>query len=318
VCDASRRVRGNNMPVFISNNCLDALSRINLRELLKQRKIYIKINMVSASVLLSMTPREAIEETVRFLRNRMNYTGDIAIIEGSAVGGSTYDGFKRLGLIELSKKYDLELIDIHEDEEREITLFNTRLEEMYVPISKTLVNAPFLISLCRAKTHDTVIVTLSIKNTAVGGIVGKQNRHRIHQGYQAINVNIAILGAIMYPNVSIIDGRIGMEGNGPVSGTPKEWGYVIAGKNAVETDAVTAYGMGFDPESIGYLYYLNKLGYGEIKVATKYPVIDEIKIRFKPHKTYNMQLQWRLDPEQENIILEKAGKIINKYAKKSN
>ena len=302
------------MSLIIESSLKEALPQLSWKNLLKSKRVYLKINMVSASALLSMTPKDTIEETIRFLREKLNYSGEIIIIEGSATGGSTQDGFRRLGVSDLSKKYDLELMDIHDDEMYEVTLFNSRFEELRIPISKTLVDAPFIISLCRAKTHDTVVVTLSIKNIAVGGIVGKGNRPRIHQGYKAININIAILGAIMMPDISIIDGRTGMEGDGPVHGTPKEWGYVFIGNNPVETDAVVAYGMGFRPQDVGYLYYLDKLGFGNIEnIEKRFPKIAEIRTQFKPHTSYEEQLNWKVESDFEKELLEKAKKIIEKY-----
>jgi len=304
--------------VCILTSITDVLKQLSLDRIRKSRKIYVKINMVSAYTLLSMTPPQAIEELLHFLRSEMKYTGRIIIAEGSA-GGSTADGFRRVGVTNLIDQYDIELFNIHDDDYYEIPLFDRHFNEIIIPISKSLVNAETLISICRAKTHDTVIVTLTIKNVAVGGIVGKENRPKIHQGYPAINFNIAILGAIMFPDIGLIDGRVGMEGDGPVSGTSKEWGYVFGGENAVEVDAVTAYAMGFDARNIGYLYYLHRLGFGKIDsleiVGYK---LDDVRTKFVPHSEYNSQLKWRLDKEMEEEILSRARRIIQRYSRRRN
>ena len=303
------------MSIIIDRMCRNALKRSLIT--ISTNEVIVKINMVSVYNELAMTPRNCLVELIEYLRNDLNFNGKIIIAEGSAVG-STFDGFRKLGLLELRKEFDIELLDIHEDETVDIPVFDSKFNEFYIPISKTLLNSKFLISACRAKTHDTVITTLSIKNVAVGGIVGKNNRPKIHKGYRAINVNIAILGALMYPDHSLIDGRVSMEGNGPVSGSRKEWGIVFSGRNPVEVDSLASYCMGFDPRSIGYLYYLNKLGFGEINVYDKsHYDLAKIKTSFKPHDKYEEQLRWKLDPEEEKIIIEKIRRIVEKYGGRS-
>lgn len=303
------------MSAIIDRTCYNGLKK-SLKEV-STRSIIIKINMVSVYNELSMTPKKCLMELIEYIMNDLDFNGKIIIAEGPAIG-SAFEGFRRLGLLELRKNYNLDFLDIHEDETVEIPIFDSKLNEFYIPISRTLLKSEFLLSVCRAKTHDTVITTLSIKNVAVGGIVGKINRPRIHQGYRAINVNIAILAALMYPDYSLIDGRVGMEGNGPVSGSRKDWGVIFSGKNPVEVDSLASYCMGFDPRSIGYLYYLNKLGLGEINISgEKYPSISKIKTSFKPHYKYEEQLKWRLPIEEEQYVIERTKKIVVKYGGRS-
>ena len=49
---------------------------------------------------------------------------------------------------------------------------------------------------------------------------------------------------------TVIDGIVGMEGNGPMHGTPKDCGVIIAGEDPVATDAVAATLMGYDWKKI--------------------------------------------------------------------
>jgi len=299
-----------NSRVFVSNNIRNLLPNISI-PIDKLKRIIVKINMVSPYVTLSMTPCDTVEELIKYIRN-LGFTGKILIAEGSA--GYTWDGFKTGNFTKIARQYDAELFDIHEDDSVEVPIFNKNFEEFYIPVSKTLINAEYLISACRAKTHDTVIVTLSIKNVAVGGIVGVNNRPRIHQGYAAINFNIALLAAIMYPDLAIVDGRVGMEGNGPVSGTPKKWGWIFIGENPLEVDSVVAKGMGFAPQNIGYLYYLSKLRFGKIEnIQLIGADFSRVKTKFRPHDTYEKQLKWKVSLDLENPLIEKIAKIISKF-----
>ena len=118
----------------------------------------------------------------------------------------------------------------------------------------------------------------------------------VHRGWLEINQDIAMLATKLMPHLGVIDGVMGMEGNGPVSGTPKRWGVILASINPVSLDAATAYAMGFDPSDIGYLYFLNKWGYGEIdprRIETIGEGLEEVRTSFKPHRDYQRQLSWK-------------------------
>lgn len=128
-------------------------------------------------------------------------------------------------------------------------------------MSKTLVESDYRISVALPKTHDFIIATLSIKNIVVGGLV-KGEKGKIHQGYKAINLNIARLAKHVMPHLGIIDGFVGMEGKGPVSGDPVNLRVAAASFHPVSLDAVMCRIMGFNPLDIGYLYYLDKWGMG--------------------------------------------------------
>ena len=57
----------------------------------------------------------------------------------------------------------------------------------------------------------------------------------------------------MRPDFAIVDGIVGMEGNGPIQGTPKPAGVLILGDDPVAVDATCARVMGLEPERIDYL-----------------------------------------------------------------
>jgi len=313
----------NKEPVYIGKDFDFIFSCLSRKKLSEIKRIIIKINMVSPHLKLSMTPSDLVEKLARYLINNGFY-GEILIAEGSA--GVTWDGFRAGGFVEIAKRYpNVELFDIHEDESIDIPILNKDFDEITVPVSKTLLTADFLISVCRAKTHDAVVVTLSIKNVAVGGIVGVYNRRIIHQldmsrtpatNYKVINLNIAILGGILFPNFAIIDGRVGMEGNGPIFGFPKHWGWLFSSKNALNLDSLVATAMGFNPADIGYLYYLYKMGFGELlSVPSIGATLDDVKTSFKPHNWIEFQLKWRLPRDIEEYVIKKASQIVSKYSR---
>ncbi|MEM4867581.1 MAG: DUF362 domain-containing protein [Ignisphaera sp.] len=284
-----------------NNSYRGAISALNLianeidTALNNRKKILVKPNFVSIFNPLSTTPRETVEAIIDFIYNRYNIS-EIVIAESPAIG-SFNQAIELLGYKELAKRYpSIEFLDLDEYEQEIIMLEDEYHTLFEVSVSKILMdNQFFKISACRAKTHDTVIVTLSIKNVVMGAIK-RGYKSRMHRGYFSINYNIAKLATRLMPDLGVIDGVVAMEGDGPVNGEEKYWGVVFASTNPVNLDIVTAYAMGFNPSDIGYLLLLSRWGYGEIdikRIKILGEDVDAIRSPFKPHRLYREQLKWK-------------------------
>lgn len=274
------------------------LDLMELNDALSAGEILVKVNFVSAYRELAATPVEAVEELVKRVAGKCR----VLVAEAPTIG-SFRDAVRNFGYDRL-REYGVELIDLSGDSYEEFYVWDRRLEQrVRVRVSETVLKSRYLVSVVRPKTHDAVIVTLSIKNVVVGAIM-PGDRHKIHQGYKAINLNIAYLATKMMPKLALIDGAIGMQGAGPTNGTPVKLGVSLSGRNAVTVDAAAAALMGFDPGSIGYLYHLSSWGYGCIepeamKVVGLTDWLSRAR-RFQPHPSYHRQLDWRV--EKEGIV----------------
>ncbi len=89
-----------------------------------------------------------------------------------------------------------------------------------------------------------------------------------------------------------------MEGDGPVDGTSVEMKTVIASADAVKADGAGARLIGFEPEDVGYLYYLqNEYKMGEYSLDNLVGEdINKIRKKFRRHGTYDIQSQWQEKP----------------------
>lgn len=271
-----------------------------LREEIKKkmkgkRQIVIKPNFVSTNIELSATHVEAVKALLDFISDHT--TSKIVIAEGPA-SAKIEEGLRNYNYYEELKDYGVEYIDLNEDKHIEVKVWDSDLEKkLEVRVAKTIIDSDFRISICRPKTHDTVIVTLSIKNIVVGSLIN-HDKSKIHKGYKAINLTIAELTKLVKPHLSIMDGYIGMQGDGPVFGEEIMSKFAIAGLDPIAVDAVTARLMGFEPLEIGYLYYLNKWGEGIAKINEIKVIggkIEDLSVKFKPHRTYLSQKNWKVD-----------------------
>src|ERR1035438_2239310 len=95
------------------------------------------------------------------------------------------------------------------------------------------------------------------------GLVGKGENHH------AMNYNLAIVAKHLQPNwgVAVTDGFEGMEGDGPVGGTPIEMQIALASPDFLALDRVALETMGIPPTAVGYLQYAGQLGVGQYDLA---------------------------------------------------
>lgn len=127
----------------------------------------------------------------------------------------------------------------------------TTLPKLYLP--QTLLRADFIVSLPKLKTHHWAGVTCAMKNFfgVMPGIVYGWPKNVLH--WQGIPQSILDINATVRPHLAIVDGVIGMEGDGPIMGTPKPAGVIIVGRNLPAVDATATRVMGLRVEGVEYL-----------------------------------------------------------------
>jgi uncharacterized protein (DUF362 family) len=95
--------------------------------------------------------------------------------------------------------------------------------------------------------------TLSMKNLfgLVPGAVYGWPKNVLH--WAGIDECIADLHGLFPRAFAIVDGIVGMEGNGPIQGTPKPAGVLVGGSDPVAVDATCCRIMRIDPARLYYL-----------------------------------------------------------------
>lgn len=261
-----------------------------------KKRVLIKPNFVSTERQLAATHVEAVGALLDSITKF--YSGKILIGEGPAAAPAI-EGYINYGYLDLKRDYDVEFIDLNEDEGIWVTVFDANLQPLEVRISKTVYESDCRISVTPMKTHDAVVMTASLKNMVVGALID-HDKSRIHQGYRAINLNLYKLAKVVPPHLSVIDGFAAMEGDGPIMGSPVDLRIAIVSRDFLAADVVALTIMGFSLNQVGYLYYANKAGLGIgdlnlIKIVGE--SIKNVRRKFKPHTFFEEQLNWRIPEE---------------------
>lgn len=289
------------------------LIRNSIEKEIRGQRILIKPNMVNIECALSATHVDAIRAVLDFV---YQYTPQEVIVgEGSALQ-DTQQGFEKYQYLTLQKQYpDLAFVDFNRDAYTTIKLLDIDRHEVNAKISQTAMDDWYRISLTVPKTHETAMVTLSMKNM-MGCLVGydkalMHGRPRIHpkvrmidsvesaqrpEMYKVFHRNLLRLIQYVPPSLSVIDGFVGMDHEGPVNGQPVKLGVAVASADYVAADTVMTKVMGYNPSDIGYLYYARKecLGVGDLSQITVIgDQITDITVAFKPHSETEKELQWK-------------------------
>ncbi len=156
----------------------------------------------------------------------------------------------------------------------------TRFATLTFPVS--LRQADWVVSLAKMKTHHWAGITLSMKNMfgVMPGSYYGWPKNVLHQ--EGIEKCILDINTTLRPHFAIVDGIVGMEGDGPIMGDPRSVGVLVMGRNLPAVDATSARIMGVDPTKVPYLAVATRdLGpISEIFIRQRGESIGSVKCNF--------------------------------------
>ena len=111
-----------------------------------------------------------------------------------------------------------------------------------------------IINFCKLKSHGMMGMSCAAKNMfgAVPGVIKPEYHYRFPR-YEDFADMIVDLDEYFHPVLSIADAVVGMEGNGPTAGTPKNMGFLLASHSPHTLDMVAAHLLGFKKEELPIL-----------------------------------------------------------------
>jgi len=229
------------------------------------KTVLLKPNFVGLDPLCIMNTHPAVIAATRESFLRLG-ASQVLIGDGPAMDRDTESILESVKLKEFTGPLGNVFRDLNLDDVRRVPLPTraSRLKELYLP--KIVLGVDFLVSIAKLKTHHWAGVTLSLKNMfgVVPGSCYGWPKNILH--WAGIDNSILDINAAARPDFAIIDGIVGMEGNGPIQGRPRPAGLLIFGDDPVAVDATGCRVMGLRPEKVKYLARAGTL-LGNLEVA---------------------------------------------------
>jgi len=245
---AIRRV--SNYQADLSSVLFETLREFDLP--VRGKTVLLKPNLVGLDPLGMMNTHPAVIAAARESFLRLGAT-EVMVGDGPAMDRDTQAVLESIRLREYAGPLSRFFVDLNTDDVERVLLKTraSRLRELYFP--KVVRGVDFLVSLPKLKTHHWAGVTLSLKNMfgVIPGSCYGWPKNILH--WAGIDRAILDINAAVRPDFAIVDGIIGMEGNGPIQGVSKTAGVLIAGDDPVAVDSTSARIMGLAPEKIDHI-----------------------------------------------------------------
>jgi len=216
----------------------------------EERRIVIKPNFTFPIYRKGvMTNPALLEELVRYLKN---YTNHIVVCESDSGGYNRFSMnhvFEKIGIFELSRKYDFRVMNLSEQPSKNITV-PLKYKTINLPLPAVLLDETDLfITMPVPKIHMNTTVSLSLKNQW-GVIQDPALRLRLHPYFADV---IYAINKALPKAISIVDGRFGLTRSGPMEGDVLDLNWLLMSDDLFFADFIVTYLMGMDYKKIGYL-----------------------------------------------------------------
>jgi uncharacterized protein (DUF362 family) len=225
---------------------------------LRGRRVVLKPNYVEFDPhgAINTHPRMVEAAVLAFLRLG---AAEVIVAEGAGHRRDTEYLLAASGLDAVLRERSVRFVDLNLDRVEDAALPTrfTRLGRLWLP--RTVLDADLLVSMPKLKMHHWAGVTLSMKNLfgIVPGAIYGWPKNVLHQAGIPGSI-VDINAALEMPRLAIVDGIVGMEGNGPIQGEARAAGVVVIGDDLPAVDATCARIMGVDPERVEHLRWAGR------------------------------------------------------------
>lgn len=236
--------------------------------------IFIKPNLSHPEYLPGVVTNPVLmQELVGLLRD-----GNSEVIVGESNGFNypCWTAFDKTGVQAAVKAAGGTAINLSEDKVVEVKFqTNTPIKKMFLP--KTVLDADAVVDLPLMKTHEFTAYSGAIKN--LFGCVPSNRRIYLHPYLPEVFYR---LYTIFKPQLTIMDARIGIEGNGPTKGKPVKMNLILTSNDALAIDIVSAKVMMLNWKDTYLGYIAKKTAMHEKDIQVEGLQVAEVARRFEP------------------------------------
>ena len=247
----------NKVVVIKADSYEEKVVELAVKELLKELggiAEFVKPNdkvLIKPNMLEGLPPEKAVTthpEVIRALIREVKKAGAIPIVGDSPGISSTLKVAEKCGILGVCQQEGVEVVSF--TEKIDVVFPEGRTVKKFA-LASILGEVDKVISVAKMKTHSFMVITGGVKNL-FGLIVGKDKaqfhlRMKKRSHFADMLVDLA---QVVKPVLYLVDGIVGMEGNGPRNGIVKHAGLLLGGKNGFAVDIAMAEIMGYKGESM--------------------------------------------------------------------
>jgi uncharacterized protein (DUF362 family)/Pyruvate/2-oxoacid:ferredoxin oxidoreductase delta subunit len=227
------------------------------------QRVLLKPNLLSAKdPMRAITTHPMLVEAVAEEVRRVGGNPFVGDSPGGAVRGIRRV-WTNTGMEEMARRAGLELVNFEASGSKGI---NFGPYTFY--IAKPVLEADVIINLPKLKTHSLTLLTCAVKNM-FGVMPGfrKGEQHKLSPKPVEFARMLVHLYKLVPPSLTIVDGVLAMEGNGPSSGQQRWLKMLVAGGDAVAVDAAVGRLIGLPDGFVDTTRIATEMGLGEGRVG---------------------------------------------------
>jgi len=235
------------------------LDQLNWKEkVATNSKVVIKPNGCHISFLPGMvTTPSILGEVVKIFKTRAS---EVVVVESDLQRFNAREVFNGVGYTDVVEKAGGICSNLTEEKQIKVKIPGGQYwKERTMP--ESLVENDLFVTMPVIKTHKLWFTSLCIKNQF--GNVPESDRVKYQKFLPQV---VGDFNAFDPAGLCIVDGIVGLEGDGPIAGIPKKMDLIIGGDNIVATDAVLNEIMGFRIEDSKLIMNLHERGVGPINL----------------------------------------------------
>ncbi|MFV2041400.1 MAG: DUF362 domain-containing protein [Candidatus Hydrothermarchaeales archaeon] len=218
------------------------------------------------------TDLRLLEETIKLF---LDCSKEVVVMESDGFTDSASMAAEKTGVLEVCSYFDVPFVNLSSDIQIPVKLELRALNNVKVP--RTFLKADFIVNLPVMKTHILSIVSLGMKN--MFGILPRP-RSTYHS---KLSDAICDVLTIRKPDLTIMDGIIGMEGDGPITGSPKKMDLLLASTDVLALDVTACRVMRINPVHVDHIQKAAYYDLGEdnpSKIQVKGEKIEDVWSKF--------------------------------------
>ncbi|MDR2708293.1 MAG: DUF362 domain-containing protein, partial [Nitrososphaerota archaeon] len=239
---------------------LDVLKEAVSDGRLSGKRVFVKPNLSHPEFLPGVVTDPVLTgDLIGLLRDR---NCEVVVGESDGFNYPCHAAFDRTGMRRAVEKAGGSVVNLSEDRVVEVKFKGSSLSLKRLFLPKTVMDADVVVDLPLMKTHEFMAYSGAIKN--LFGCIPSCKRIFLHPYLPEVFFRLYTL---LKPVVTVMDARVGIEGNGPTKGKPVNMGLLLSSSDALALDVVAAKIMKLNWKDTYLNYVARRTGFQESSIV---------------------------------------------------